>query len=52
MPDYLRKLLFPHDRRATRERKMRILWVTLVLGAAASALVGYMFYWACYSGRF
>ena len=52
MPDYLGKLLFPGDRGAARERKIRFFWLTLVLGLGASALVGYMLYWACNSGRF
>jgi hypothetical protein len=52
MPDYLGRMLFPNDRGAARERKMRFLWITLVLGLAASALVGYMFIWAFNSGRF
>jgi len=49
---YLGKLLFPNDRGSARRRKMRIFWLTVVLGAAASALVGAMLYWAHYSGRF
>jgi hypothetical protein len=52
MPDYLGRLLFPNDRGAARRRKVHFLWITLLLGVAASALVGYMLYWIATSDRF
>jgi len=52
MRAYLGKLLFPNDRGSARRRKLRFLWIALVLGLAASALVGYVFIWAYNSGRF
>ncbi len=36
---WLGKLLFPHQQRAARKRKMQILCVTVFGGLAASALI-------------
>jgi hypothetical protein len=46
------KLLFPNDKRAARRRKMRILYITILGGLAASALIALAFIWAYSSGRF
>jgi hypothetical protein len=52
MRDYIGRLLFPHDRGAARRRKMRFLWITVLLGLAISVLVGYALFWAGNSSRF
>jgi hypothetical protein len=52
MPGHIGRLLFPNDRGAARGRKTQILCITLVLGLAASAFVGYLVFWAYSSGRF
>jgi hypothetical protein len=50
--NYLSRLLFPNDRGAARQRKMRNLWITVLLGLTASVLIGYALYWAGHSDRF
>ncbi len=46
------KLLFPNDKRSARRRKTRILFITLLGGLAASALIALAYIWAYQSGRF
>ncbi len=48
----LSKLIFPHDKRSARKRKMQILYLTVFGALAASALITLLFVWAHYSGRF
>ena len=52
MAHYVAKLLFPHDKRSARRRKMRILCITVFGGLAASGLIALMFIWIHNSGRF
>jgi hypothetical protein len=52
MAHHLAKLLFPHDQRSARRRKMRVLWMTILGGLLASTLIALTFIWIHYSGRF
>ena len=46
------KLLFPNEQRSARQRKLRILSLTVLGGLAASALIALAFIWVYNSGRF
>jgi hypothetical protein len=52
MAHYVAKLLFPNEQRSARRRKMQILWITILGGLLASALIALAFIWVYQSGRF
>jgi hypothetical protein len=52
MLHYVAKLLFPHEQRTARRRKMRILCITALGSLLASALIALLYVWAYQSGRF
>jgi hypothetical protein len=46
------KWLFPNEKRAARQRKLRNLSITILGGLAASILIALAYFWAYQSGRF
>ena len=48
----LGKWVFPRDKRSARNRKMRILMVTVVGGLLASTLIALGYIWVYNSDRF
>lgn len=52
MVHYVAKLLFPNEQRSARQRKMRILCITVLGGLIASALIALTFIWVYGSRRF